>query len=871
MERYNAAICESHWQRVWQQRNNFAASNDSSKPKYYVLEMFPYPSGRIHMGHVRNYAMGDVVARYKRARGFNVLHPMGWDAFGMPAENAAMEHSVHPAAWTYQNIATMRDQLKSMGLSLDWSREFATCDPDYYRHEQSMFIDFLEAGLVYRKKSKVNWDPVDQTVLANEQVIEGRGWRSGALVEQRDLTQWFFKITAFGEDLLDGLDDLDRWPDKVRLMQRNWIGRSEGLKFSFALEYEDGTPCDERLAVYTTRHDTIFGATFCAVAAEHPLVVAQAEKSSDIAAFRAECARLGTSEDALETAEKKGVPLGLYAVHPFRKGVRLPVFAANFILMGYGEGAVFGCPAHDQRDLDFARAKGLDVIAVVGPKDADPATVEIADEAFLDSQGDAVAMINSDFLDGLSVEAAKEEVARRLIVTANGEKTVNYRLRDWGVSRQRYWGCPIPVIHCTACGTVPVPKADLPVTLPEDVTFDQPGNPLDRHPDWKHVTCHRCGGAAMRETDTFDTFVDSSWYFARFCSPRAETPTERAAVDYWLPVDQYIGGIEHAILHLLYARFFTRAMHRCGHVGIDEPFAGLFTQGMVNHETYRAADGNWVAPAEVSVSGEGDARQAVRTETGEKLTIGAIEKMSKSKRNTIDPSDIIEYYGADTARWFMLSDSPPERDVIWTETGVEGAGHFMQRVWRLINETAALAGPADGAPADTGSPAATALRRGAHKALHAVTNDIEALRFNRAVAHIYELTNLLTQHVAGPGKTREPGQNAALREAAEILVKLCGPMMPHLAEQCWSVLGHEDMLMDQPWPEVETELLIDDTVTLAVQVNGKRRDELIIARGASEDTVEEAALRLENVRRTIGEKPVRRVIVVTDRIVNVVV
>ncbi len=870
MKRYDARVSEAHWQQVWEAEKSFRVRRDPGKPKYYVLEMFPYPSGRIHMGHVRNYAMGDVVARYKRARGFNVLHPMGWDAFGMPAENAAMEHKVHPAKWTYDNIAAMRGQLKTMGLSVDWEREFATCDPEYYRHEQAMFIDFLDKGLVYRKKSKVNWDPVDRTVLANEQVIDGRGWRSGAPVEQRDLTQWFFRITEAAQDLLDRLDDLDRWPDKVRLMQQNWIGRSEGLRFSFDLEHEDGTPFETPLTVYTTRHDTIFGATFCALSPDHPLSAALSAKNPQLAAFRAECTKLGTSEDALEKAEKRGIPLGLYAVHPYREGVRLPLYAANFILMGYGEGAVFGCPAHDQRDLDFARLNGLEVIPVVAPRDAAPESFEIGAQAFLDSEGDDVVMINSGFLNGLSVADAKEEIARRMEQAGTGRRTVNFRLRDWGVSRQRYWGCPIPVVHCPSCGTIPVPKADLPVKLPEDVTFDRPGNPLERHATWKHVTCHDCGGKAERETDTFDTFVDSSWYFARFCSPRADTPTDRADVDYWLPVDQYIGGVEHAILHLLYARFFTRAMHRTGHLGLDEPFAGLFTQGMVNHETYRDAEGNWLAPDEVRIAGEGERRTATRLSDNAPVTIGASEKMSKSRRNTIDPTDIIEKYGADTARWFMLSDSPPERDVIWTEAGVEGASRFLQRVWRLINEAARVA-------ADGGTPMpeilgreATALRRMTHKTIDAVTRDIETLGFNRAVAHIYEFTNAISRVAGLDGEAFGDGLDWALRDALEVWVRLFGPMMPHLAEQCWSVLGCKGLAVDQPWPEAISELLIEDTVTLAVQVNGKRRGELSIARGASAGEVETAALELENIARAIGDRKVRRVIVVPDRIVNVV-
>ena len=636
------------------------------------------------MGHVRNYTMGDVIARYRRACGYNVLHPMGWDAFGMPAENAAMERGVHPKAWTYENIATMRRQLKSMGLSLDWSRELATCDPEYYRHEQAMFLDFLAAGLVERRTSMVNWDPVDHTVLANEQVIDGRGWRSGALVEKRELAQWFLKITNYSEDLLKALDDLTGWPEKVLLMQRNWIGRSEGLRFSFALEDEAGNPLDERLIVYTTRHDTIFGASFCALSPDHPLTITYASRNPSVAAFRREAASLGTSEEAIERAEKRGAALGIYARHPFRQGVRLPVYAANFVLMGYGEGAIFGCPAHDQRDLDFARKYGLAVIPVVAPVDVEPASFTIGSEAFLEKAGEAVHLINSDFLDSMSVDAAKEEIARRFEQAGTGERKVNYRLRDWGVSRQRYWGCPIPVIHCEDCGVVPVPHEELPVELPDDVTFDQPGNPLDRHPTWKHVACPKCGKPGLRETDTFDTFIDSSWYFARFCSPHADKPVDANAGAYWMPVDQYIGGIEHAILHLLYSRFFCRAMRKTGHLGLDEPFASLFTQGMVIHETYRTSKGDWVLPAE-AVDCDG---KWVHAATGETLTLGSAEKMSKSRKNVIDPEAIIAQYGADTARWFMLSDTPPERDIEWTEAGVEGAWRFTQKLWRLIGEVA---------------------------------------------------------------------------------------------------------------------------------------------------------------------------------------
>ena len=862
IERYNHRNAEPRWQKQWEDQRCFEAAAESSKPKYYVLEMFPYPSGRIHMGHVRNYAMGDVIARYMRARGYNVLHPMGWDAFGMPAENAAMEKGVHPKGWTCENISTMRRQLKSMGLSLDWTREIATCDPSYYRHEQEMFLDFLEAGLVERKVSQVNWDPVDHTVLANEQVIDGRGWRSGAPVEKRELAQWFLKITAYSEALLSALDDLPRWPEKVRLMQQNWIGRSEGLKFDFELEDEQGRPAQDRLSVYTTRHDTIFGATFCALSTDHPLTRSLAESMPAVAAFRRECESLGTSEEAIEKAPKKGVFLGLHARHPFRDGVRVPVYAANFVLMGYGEGAIFGCPAHDQRDLDFARAYRLPVIPVVAPVGADPATFAVGDEAFIEKEGAEVVLINSDFLDGLSVEAAKDEVARRLESRGVGVRKVNYRLRDWGVSRQRYWGCPIPVIHCARCGIVPVPKSDLPVVLPDDVTFTEPGNPLDRHPTWKHVKCPSCGGEARRETDTFDTFVDSSWYFARFCSPHSAAPTDRKSIDYWMPVDQYIGGVEHAILHLLYSRFFTRAMRKTGHMWQDEPFGSLFTQGMVIHETYRTQAGEWVEPANVALR---DGRP-VDSRTGEPLALGAAEKMSKSKKNVVDPEIIIEQYGADTARWFMLSDTPPERDIEWTESGVDGAWRFVQRLWRLVNDVAAL----PPGIAETGTSAdAHGLRQAIHQTIDAVGNDIQSLRFNRAIARIYELANRLTADL--PKAAASSSLAAALREGARTLVQLFAPMMPHLAEECWTALGMTGLVVHEAWPVADPALLVHDTVTIAVQVNGKRRDEITIRKGLQAAEVESMVLGLDNVRKIVEGKSVKKVIVVPDRIANVVV
>jgi leucyl-tRNA synthetase len=816
--------------------------------------------------------MGDVVARYKRARGFNVLHPMGWDAFGMPAENAAMQNKSHPAKWTYENIATMRAQLKSMGLSLDWSREIATCDPSYYKHQQRLFLDFLNAGLVTRKRSKVNWDPVDQTVLANEQVIDGRGWRSGALIEQRELTQWFLKITDFAEDLTESLGSLDRWPEKVRLMQRNWIGRSEGLRVRFELAPSNQSEA-KSIEVYTTRPDTLFGAKFIALAPDHPVSLAAGAKRSEIAEFIEECRRMGTSVAALETAEKKGMDTGLRVRHPFDPDWLLPVYVANFVLMEYGAGAIFGCPAHDQRDLDFAHSQGLGVTPVVCPPQQDPSTFVIGDVAY---DGDGL-MINSRFLDGLTPEAAQDEVARRLetaIVDGapQGARQVNFKLRDWGISRQRYWGCPIPIIHCEVCGTVPAPIKDLPVTLPEDVSFEQPGNPLEHHPTWKHVDCPSCGKPARRETDTMDTFVDSSWYYARFTDPwNGDQPTSSAA-NHWLSVDQYIGGIEHAILHLLYSRFFARAMQRTGHLALKEPFAGLFTQGMVVHETYRAGDGTWRTPGEIRIESTPAGRRAFSLHDGSPIEIGSIEKMSKSKRNTVDPDEIIGTYGADTARWFMLSDSPPDRDVIWSEEGVQGAARYVQQIWRLVGELSEISSGAQGF-GDKLDASALEIRKIVHGHLLRIQDHIERLRFNTAIADIRKMTNALSSTIAA---ISDPDQitsdmRAAYREALNYMIRMFAPMMPHLAEECWADTGHDGLVSEAGWPEADPALAAEDKITLPVQVNGKKRGELEIAVDASNATIEREALALDVVARELNGRPPKKIIIVPKRIVNVVV
>ncbi len=873
-ERYNPRDAEPRWQEKWNEEKVFVTDNADPREKYYVLEMFPYPSGRIHMGHVRNYAMGDVVARYKRARGYNVLHPMGWDAFGMPAENAARDNKVHPKEWTYQNIASMRTQLKAMGLSLDWSREFATCDVDYYHRQQMLFIDMMEKGLVYRKKSKVNWDPVDNTVLANEQVIDGRGWRSGALVEQRELTQWFFKITEFSQELLDALDTLDHWPEKVRLMQKNWIGRSEGLTVRWEIVPETAPNSDREITVYTTRPDTLFGASFLAISADHPLAKEAAAKDPAIEAFCEECRRAGTSLAALETAEKKGMDTGIRVRHPFDPSWELPVYIANFVLMDYGTGAIFGCPSGDQRDLDFARKYGLPVVPVVMPADGDAASFTVGDTAY---DGDGV-MINSRFLDGMSTEEAFQTVATKLSETYLGnipqaERKVNFRLRDWGISRQRYWGCPIPVIHCDDCGVLPVPKKDLPVRLPDDVTFDQPGNPLDRHASWRHVACPQCGKDARRETDTMDTFVDSSWYFARFTAPWEDQPTDPAAANHWLPVDQYIGGIEHAILHLLYSRFFTRAMRETGHLDVKEPFKGLFTQGMVVHETYSRGNGltrEWVSPADIKIEEVDGQRRATLLSTGEDIAIGSIEKMSKSKKNVVDPDDIIASYGADTARFFVLSDSPPDRDVIWSEAGVEGAHRFTQRMWRLVSEAADVLKAAESTPAKEGE--ALAISQIAHRTLKAVQGDYDKLAFNKAVARIYEFVNALAAPLTKVAAGQADGAyRSAVREAVEILIALVAPITPHLAEECSAVLGNTHMVATSPWPVYDEALVIENEIIYPVQINGKKRAELTIARDADQNAVQQAVLALDAVTSALNGQAPKKIIVVPQRIVNIVV
>jgi leucyl-tRNA synthetase len=852
---YDFASAEPRWQRAWDEAGCFRATNipASGKPKYYVLEMFPYPSGKIHMGHVRNYTLGDVVARYKRARGYQVMHPMGWDAFGLPAENAARERKTHPGVWTRANIATMRAELKRMGLAIDWQREIATCEPDYYGQQQKLFLAFLKAGLVDRRESYVNWDPVDATVLANEQVIDGRGWRSGAIVEKKKLAQWFFKITQFAPELLSALDGLDRWPDRVRTMQANWIGRSEGARIRFDLTLPEGAI--DSVNVFTTRPDTLFGMSFLAIAAEHPLSLSLAARDPGAAAFIAECRATGTTEAAMETAEKRGYRTGFFVRHPFVPDRTIPVWIANFVLMEYGTGALFGCPAHDQRDLEFARAYALDVIPVVLPDGQDPATFAIGEKPY-DGPG---KIFNSDFLNGLSTDAAKSAMIRRLQETGAGTGVVNWRLRDWGVSRQRYWGCPIPVIHCTSCGVVPVPEDQLPVLLPDDVTFDKPGNPLDHHPTWKHVACPNCGAAAQRETDTCDTFVDSSWYFARFCSPSANTPVERQAVDSWLPVDQYIGGIEHAILHLLYARFFTRAMKQTGYLSAEEPFAGLFTQGMVTHESYRDPTGAWLYPTEV----EWRDGVAVTREGGAPVTVGRVEAMSKSKRNTVDPGSIIDRYGADTARWFILSDNPPERDIEWTESGVAGAFRFTQRLYRLADSSIA---PAGNKP-DKFAPEAIALRRATHRGIAAVTGALEDFAFNVAVARLYELAGAIGEADRAPDVD---GMRWARREAIETAARLIAPMMPHLAEELHARLGGTGLVADKPWPEAEASLLEADSMTIAVQVMGKLRGTVTLAPATPENDVVAAAEAEPNVARLLAGQKIAKRIYVAGKIVNFV-
>jgi leucyl-tRNA synthetase len=861
MARYNFRETEAKWQKIWEERGCFRAVEEPGRRKAYVLEMFPYPSGRIHMGHVKNYTLGDLIARVRRAQGFNVLHPMGWDAFGLPAENAAFQNKVHPALWTRQNIEGMRAQLKSIGLTIDWNREIATCEPEYYKHEQAMFLDFLANGLAYRRESWVNWDPVENTVLANEQVIDGCGWRSGAPVERRKLSQWFLKITHFADDLLAGLKTLERWPDKVRTMQENWIGKSSGARVTFPLAGRDAP-----LEIYTTRPDTLFGASFVAISPDHPLAAALALSDPALADFIAECRQTGTSEAVIETAEKRGYDTGLKAVHPFDPDWTLPVMVANFVLMEYGTGAIFGCPAHDQRDLDFARKYDLPVRPVVIPAGADSDAFDVGIEAYT---GPGL-LAHSRFLDGLDVESGKQRAIAELERIGRGRGTTIYRLRDWGVSRQRYWGCPIPIIHCTACGIVPVPKELLPVTLPLDVTFDQPGNPLDHHPTWKHVTCPDCGGPATRETDTFDTFFESSWYFARFCSPHAQDRAfTREAVQYWLPVDQYVGGVEHAVLHLLYARFFTRALSYCGYLDLAEPFDGMYTQGMVTHETYRAPDGAWVSPAEVQ-RGEGGA--LTRIPDGAPLTPGRVEKMSKSKRNTVDPAAIIAGYGADAVRLFMLSDTPPERDMEWTEAGVEGAWRYVNRLWRLIEDyrvvTVDHAGP--------GGDAALELRRTAHRAADRVTAAVEIFALNSAVAEVRILSNAIADRLAAlplveGERPAAPALAEALAEAISILVRLAGPMMPHLGEELWEALGHERLLVEEPWPMADPALLISDSVTVAVQVNGKLKATIDIKRDADSGLAETMALAEPRIVSIMAGKPPRKVIVVPNRIVNVVI
>lgn len=856
MDRYNIQETEKKWQSLWADEGAFTTEDHvEGKEKYYVLEMFPYPSGKIHVGHVRNYTLGDVVARFRKAEGYNVVHPMGWDAFGLPAENAAIENGRHPAEWTYENIAVMREQLKAMGLSFDWSREIATCSPDYYRHEQKMFLDFFKNDLAYRKESVVNWDPVENTVLANEQVVDGCGWRSGAPVERRTLNQWFLKISAYADDLLEGLDDLGGWPEKVRTMQDNWIGKSQGLQFKW-----DINNCADDVEVFTTRPDTIFGASFVGIAPDHPLAEKLAGDKDGFAAFIQQCQALGTSEAAIEKADKLGFDTGYTVNHPFVDGLTLPLYIANFILMDYGTGAIFGVPAHDQRDFEFATKYDLDIKPVVIPEGEDAANFKLEDKAYA-GEG---KLANSAFLDGLEIEAAKSLIISKIEEKNMGQGKTQYRIRDWGVSRQRYWGCPIPMVHCADCGVVAVPEDQLPVTLPEDVSFEQAGSPLANHPTWKHTKCPECGKDAQRETDTFDTFFESSWYFARYCDAKNEDKGfAKDKADYWLPVDQYIGGVEHAVMHLLYARFFMRALSECGYTDVKEPFKALYTQGMVNHATYKDQNGKWVFPSDVMKQDDGSFQHA---STGEKITEGAVIKMSKSKKNVIDPQEIMDSYGADSARLFILSDSPPDRDLEWSESGLEGAWRFINKLHRTAHDfIAARHNLTPDAPTGLSDDSKT-LRALTHKTANDIRADITGFHMNKAVARCRELYNAITAF-----KPANDVDNWALKEALEYLICVMNPMIPHVTEQLWQDFGHTSALYDAPWPVTDESLIVEDTVNIAVQVNGKLRATIKLPKDIEKSDAEKIALSEAAVQRAIEGKTIRKVIVVPGRVVNVVV
>ena len=853
---YSPKKIEPYWQDLWSKEKSFASEkSDKNLPKKYILEMFPYPSGRIHMGHVRNYTIGDVITRYRITKGDNVLHPMGWDAFGMPAENAAMENKIHPKEWTYKNIDSMREQLKSLGLAIDWDREFATCDHDYIKHQQTIFIDFLKNDLVYRKESEVNWDPVDNTVLANEQVIDGLGWRSGAEVERRKLNQWFLKISDFSDDLLDGLEELDKWPEKVKLMQKNWIGKSTGAVFSFKV-MEEFSKIADKIEVYTTRPDTLFGASFCAVAPDHEIATIISQNNDNALKFIEKCQKIASSEEAIEKVAKEGFDTGIKVQHPFDKDIELPVYIANFVLSSYGKGAIFGCPAHDQRDLDFARKYNLPVLPVVCPENLNKKDMVIENEAYI-GEG---KIINSKFLDELDIDEAKKVAINKLKELKIGKKEINYRLRDWGISRQRYWGCPIPILHREDGAIIPVPIDELPITLPEDIDFSQPGNPLEKHPTWKYTTCKETGLKAIRETDTFDTFIDSSWYFARFCELDNSKPINKDEANYWLPVDQYIGGIEHAILHLLYSRFFTRALKITGHLEIKEPFDGMFTQGMVCHETYSNEKGDWIEPKFVR---KGDNKQdAHHKDTGEKIKVGPSEKMSKSKKNIVDPDDIIKLYGADTARWFVLSDSPPDRDIFWTEAGIESSNKFINKIWRTILEYKEIVEQ----KGIKNTSEQVQFMKIIHKGIKDITLNLETMSFNKAIANIYSLIGELSK-----SETKEKINGETASKILKHLIVILSPFIPHLAEESWVYAGFDGLACKQSWPEFDESLTDNEDAKIVVQINGKKRGELSLPITAEEKEAVEVAKNNNKIKNDLADKEIKKIIYVKGRILNFVV